>query len=50
MAAGAAISEWSDFIKSETQADLLEPASAVPPDVKTATIGESKLAVWINKA
>ncbi len=46
----AALTEWADYIRSETQADALEPASAVPPDVKTAAIGEAKLPVWIVRA
>jgi isoleucyl-tRNA synthetase len=48
-AVSAALNEWADYIRIETQADLLEPASAVPPDAKAALIGETKLAVWILK-
>jgi isoleucyl-tRNA synthetase len=46
----AALTEWSAFIRAEAQADVLEPASAVAADAKTALIGEAKLPVWILKA
>jgi isoleucyl-tRNA synthetase len=48
-AVSAALTEWADYIRTETQADALEPASAVPPDAKTVAIGEAKLPVWIAK-
>jgi isoleucyl-tRNA synthetase len=43
----AALTEWADYICTETQADLLELASAVPTDPKMALIGDAKLPVWI---
>ena len=46
----AALAEWADYIRAEAQADAMESASAVPPDAKTALIGEAKLPVWILKA
>jgi len=45
----AALSEWADYICSETLADTLEASSNVPPDAKTVTIGDAKVFVWISK-
>jgi isoleucyl-tRNA synthetase len=46
----AALSEWADYICSETLADTLEASSNVPPDAKTVAIGDAKVFVWISKA
>jgi isoleucyl-tRNA synthetase len=45
-----ALSEWDEYIRTETQADSLELAAAnVPADAKPVAIGETKLPVWIMK-
>jgi isoleucyl-tRNA synthetase len=43
------LTEWADFILSETQADALKAADTAPSDAKSAMIGETKLLVWIVK-
>jgi isoleucyl-tRNA synthetase len=46
----AALSDWADYIRDETQAEALEPAAVAPPDVKAVAIGDAKVFVWISKA
>lgn len=45
----AAITEWDDYIRSETLADSLSRAERAPAGVKDALLGEVTAPVWIEK-
>ncbi len=45
----AAITEWSDYIRSETLADSITRAEQAPEGVKGALIGDAEVPVWIEK-
>jgi isoleucyl-tRNA synthetase len=45
----AAITEWSDYIRSETLADSITRVETVPAGVKEAVIGEIQVSIWIEK-
>jgi len=44
-----ALTEWADYIRTETQADSLASASTVPDGVKSVSIGGTKISVWMSK-
>jgi isoleucyl-tRNA synthetase len=44
-----AISEWSDYIRSETLADSITRAPRAPADAKTALVGDVQVPIWIEK-
>ena len=45
----AAITEWADYIRSETLADSITRIETAPTGVKAALIGEVQVPVWIAK-
>jgi isoleucyl-tRNA synthetase len=45
----AAITEWSDYIRSETLADSIARVEKAPEGVKDALIGEVPVKIWIEK-
>ncbi len=45
----SAITEWSDYIRSETLADSITRAETAPAGFKAALIGEIQVPVWIEK-
>ncbi len=42
--------EHREYIVSETQADAIEPSTAVPDGVKAVSIGTAKVLIWIARA
>jgi isoleucyl-tRNA synthetase len=44
-----ALDEYGDYIRTETLADTIQPSAAVPPDVKSVSIGDFKVSIWITK-
>jgi isoleucyl-tRNA synthetase len=45
----AALTEWTKYILTETQTDVLKAADTAPADAKSVMIGDTKLLVWIVK-
>jgi isoleucyl-tRNA synthetase len=45
----AAITEWSEYIRSETLADSITRVETAPAGVKEAPIGEVQVSIWIEK-
>ncbi|MFN0054389.1 MAG: DUF5915 domain-containing protein, partial [Planctomycetales bacterium] len=46
----AAVTEWDEYIRSETLADAIAPETSAPPETKIALIGETQAAIWIERA
>ncbi|HLJ09548.1 MAG TPA: DUF5915 domain-containing protein, partial [Planctomycetaceae bacterium] len=45
----AAVSDWSDYIRSETLADSIAREPQAPPGAKEGLIGEAQAPIWIEK-
>lgn len=45
----AAITEWSEYIATETLADSIEIADNPPSDCQPVSVGDAKARVWIEK-
>ncbi|MBS0260984.1 MAG: isoleucine--tRNA ligase, partial [Planctomycetes bacterium] len=45
----AAITEWQDYIREETLADSITHVAEAPGDTRQVLVGETELALWIER-
>ncbi|MCX7421415.1 MAG: class I tRNA ligase family protein [Planctomycetia bacterium] len=45
-----ALTNWSEYLKTETLANTLDALNAIPTDTKSVTVGNAKVTIWIEVA
>ena len=46
----AALTNWDEYLKTETLANALEASNTIPTDTKPVTVGNAKVTIWVEVA